>query len=1035
MTTSFLPSLPPHVFTIPSHVPFIDALAEGLRARFGDTPLALAEVTVLLPTRRAGRALREAFLRQSEGRPLLLPRMMTLGDLDADFLDLAQGGMPDMCDDFALPEAIRPLRRQLLLTRLIRARGDSKATLAQAVQLAGELARLLDQVQIQGIDFARLAYLVPEEYARHWQITLDFLRIVTEHWPHILAAEGVIDAADRRNRLLAAQAALWQTHPPATPILAAGSTGSVPASAALLATIARLDKGIVVLPGLDQTLDDPAWEALDESHPQFNMGRLVQRMGIARTAVPVWHGSRPVTSAARLHLLSEVMRPASTTDVWRDLPALPDAAVTGLTRIDCPGPQEEATVIALRLRQALETSGHTASLVTPDRPLARRVAAVLQRWGVVVDDSGGQPLADSAVGTFLRLVADMGLSQAAPLPLLALLKHPLAAGGETVAGFRARVRALERAVLRGPRPGEGFAGLVAALHMAEAKRFATPEQRTELLEWLETLRHQATPFLAALESPDISIVALLRAHIGFAEALAACQDADARTSTEDVGDARLMADPIVGMADPAAAGSRPARSGAAMLWRNEDGETAASFIAELHQSAHDFPPIAGADYPALFQALMRGRAVRPRYGQHPRLTVLGPLEARLQHADTVILGGLNEGIWPADPRMDPWMSRPMRAAFGLLAPEHHTGLSAHDFVQAAGAATVVLTRAERVEGTPTVPSRWLSRLDTVLRATGLDKRIGEEAGLWLAWAAALDTPEAVRPVAPPAPRPPLAVRPRRLSVTEIELWMRDPYSIYARHILKLIPLDPIAADPGAAERGQFIHQALDQFVCCYPGAVLPPEAETMLLQLGQAAFGDTLARPDVWAFWWPRFARIATWFVAHERKRRQQTLPLATEVSGSVAFEGREAEFILSAKADRIDRLADGRVALIDYKTGAVPRLLEIEHGFAPQLPLEAVIAVCGGFRNVRRADVGELAFWRLSGGDPPGEERPLREKDIAALAESAHRGLENLIWTFDDPATPYRSQPRPDHAPRFAEYTHLARVAEWSAEGGHREG
>ena len=342
---------------------------------------------------------------------------------------------------------------------------------------------------------------------------------------------------------------------------------------------------------------------------------------------------------------------------------------------------------------------------------------------------------------------------------------------------------------------------------------------------------------------------------------------------------------------------------------------------------------------------------------------------------------------------------------------------------------MVLTRAERVDGAPTVPSRWLSRLETVLKALGLERRIDQQAVQWLAWARGLDEPAAIRPVSAPEPRPPLASRPRKLAVTEIETWMRDPYAIYARHVLRLRPLDPLAADPGAAERGQFIHRALDGFIKEWPEA-LPADAVELLLGHGRAAFGDLLARPEVWAFWWPRFERIARWFVATERARRPAIRPLATEVAGRMEFDGRVGPFILTAKADRIDRLPDGRLAIIDYKTGTVPTASDIALGFAPQLLLEAALAESGGFDGIGAARVADLAFWRLSGGDPAGEEKAVKG-EASELARQAHGGLEALIWAFDDPDTPYRSRPRPRHAPRFDDYAHLARVAEWSAVSG----
>ncbi|WP_245986390.1 double-strand break repair protein AddB [Azospirillum thermophilum] len=869
------------------------------------------------------------------------------------------------------------------------------------MRLGGDLGRLIDAVWTERVDFARLEALVPEDYASHWQETLKFLKIITEFWPAILADSGETDPAQRRNLVLETQARLWQAQPPQGPVIAAGSTGSIAATTDLLNVIARLPQGAVVLPGLDQSSDEETWQAIraDESHPQHGLAHLIDLLGVERGAVAAWTDA-PEPRGVRAGLIAEAMRPAATTEGWRELDGIDGSALDGLMRIDAATAEEEATVIALLMRHALETPEKRAALITPDRNLARRVAMALARWGIEVNDSAGRPLAHTAAGTYLRMTAELAASRVHPLALLALAKHPLAAGARDSSDFRGAARALERLVLRGPRPAEGFEGVLAALEATE--RFDSDRQKAFLTDWLTGLQRLAAPFLEAMRGEadrgQAPLGDLLRTHIAFCEALAADDEED----------------------------------GPGRLWRQDDGEEAAAFVHDLLEAADGFPPMPTKDYPALLDALMSARPVRPRFGMHPRLFILGPMEARLQHLDLTILGGLNEGTWPPDAAADPWMSRPMRRDFGLPSPERLIGLSAHDFAHACGAPEVVLTRAERVEGTPTVPSRWLLRLETVLRALGLDGRIDAAGDCWLAWARRIDEPEAVRPVAPPEPRPPVAARPRKLSVTQVETWMRDPYAVYARHVLRLSRLDPIAADPGAADRGQFIHAALDAFVREYPDA-LPPDALPRLIELGRESFGTLLhSHPDVWAFWWPRFQRVAEWFVSVERERRRAVRPLATEVSGQLELHGPAGPFLLTAKADRIDRSPDGLV-LIDYKTGTPPSTREIELGFAPQLPLEAAIAAAGGFSGIDAAPVAELSFWRLAGGDPAGEEKPVKG-DPADLATAARIGLEDLIRHFDAESTPYRSCPRPAMAPRYTDYAHLARVQEWSAGGGEGE-
>ena len=984
----------PGVCTIPAGIQFTDALAAGILKNYGDDPFDLGRILILLPTRRACRTLREAFLRARDGQPLLLPDIRPVADVDEEEVSLYGVGLQHGVAERAvgIPPAIPTMRRQLLLSRLIlqmdaqRHVGDAKGMEpSQAVALATELAHLLDQMQTERLSFSMLERVVPDQLAAHWQQTLDFLKILTEHWPNVLAAEGCIDPADRRNRLLELQAEVWEEFPPEYPVIAAGSTGTIPATADLLKVVASLPQGIVVLPGLDQAMDEESWRAIDETHYQFGLRRLLLHLQVSRVAVPVWESSvAEQGSEQHADFISEAMRPAETIHAWRNSDELPLTTLAGVSRVDCPGPEEEARVVALVMREVLETPGRTAALVTPDRALARRVAAEVRRWDVEIDDSAGQPLGETPAGTFFRLVAQMAAERLAPVTLLATLKHPFAAGGMTGDAFRRTVRGLELAVLRGPRPARGIEGLATAIKVAGADN--------GLGSFVAGLESQLSSFLNISHQKAVPLVELLRHHVAACEALAADENAD----------------------------------GAAKMWRDDAGAELADFIDELHRAASGMTPMSGTEYAALLTRLLGGRAVRPRWGLHPRLHIWGLLEARLQHADVMILGGLNEGTWPPESNSDPWLSRPMREAVGLPTPERRIGLTAHDFVQAISAPTVLLTRSEKVEGTPTVPSRWLLRIDTLLAK--FDKRLTSQQP-WLTWQEFLDRPDsAPRPVAAPEPRPPVAARPRRLGVTDIETWVRDPYALFARRILQLRPLDPIDADPGAMERGIFIHRALEEFVAAH-GRELPVDAVEQLVVLGARAFGTALAQPAVWSFWWPRFERIAEWFIGemHALIDGSGTVPAAVEVRGNVTFQASQKPFELVAKADRIDQRADGSLVIVDYKTGGTPTQKDIELGLSPQLSLEAWIAQSGGFADVDPGVVSELAYWRLSGAASPGQIVSVRS-DVNVLIEHARAGLQHLVEVFDDPATPYRAIPRPRHATRYGDYDHLARVAEWSA-------
>ncbi|MGD9538253.1 MAG: double-strand break repair protein AddB [Alphaproteobacteria bacterium] len=989
------------VYSIPPALPFADTLAaallgDGPLSLSSDDPLALARAVIFVPTRRAARALGDALVRRSGARATLLPRIRPFGDLDDDEAFIDGAGLDDAEE---LPPAVSPLAREFLLMRLVvawhAARKDHALRADEAARLARALAHFLDELQSERVDPAKLTDLAPERFAAHWQEVLDFLAIITREWPKALASLGLMDHVARRNAALERLAARWKKSPPPHPVIAAGSTGSLPSTAELIATIAGLPKGAVVLPGLDRTLDDDSWDALEPSHPQYGLKQLTEKLGAPRIAIDdlvAGHRVEPAL-AKRTALIAQALRPATTTDAWRRLPSIAPDALDGLHRVECANEEEEAGIIALKLRETLETPGRTAALVTAERGLARRVAMQLERYGIEVDDSAGRPLVLTPPGAFLRLCAALATEGVAPVPLLALLKHPLAAGGLPPALFRSRARLLERTCLRGPRPAEGFAGLRAALDDARNNR--TAERIATLEAWLADLEAAYAPFGTLMARQTATIGALLAAHVGFAEWLAASDR----------------------------------ERGLGRLWAGEDGERAAAFVAELAEAAADAPEITPSSYPALIEAMMAGAMVRPARPRHARLFIWGPLEARLQSADLMILGGLNEGSWPPEPEPDPWLSRPMREAIGLSPPERRLGLAAHDFTQCCAAPEVLLTRSRRAGTTPTVPSRWLTRLDALLGLVAKDHAAKIEAPHLRAWQAALDTPDAVTPCPTPRPCPPFEARPRKLSVTAVETWLADPYAIYARHILKLRPLDALDADPSAAERGSLIHEVLDAFASEHRDA-LPDDALDRLVALGRERFAPLAHRPAVMTFWWPRFLRIAAWFVGVERERRMAgTRPRATEVSGELVIDVPAAPFTLSCTADRIDQDGDGDLVIIDYKTGVTPSKKAVEGGASPQLPLEAAIAKAGGFGDaVPEAPVARLEYWRLSGGGEPGEIR-LAADDADALARQMLARLRDFVIRFDDPATPYLASPRPSLIRPYQDYAHLARIGEWTAE------
>jgi len=1054
------------VFTIPSSAPFLRTLitalvdgdlVPGFEARTDRAKL--VTVTLYLPTRRAGRMAQEVFLDVLGGDAVLLPRIVPLSNVDEDEIAFAQAVSPESLDLPDVPKALDGLQRRLLLARLIdfwakQIKPDNPAQAplvaggpASMLALGDDLARLMDDMATRQVPWSQLDTLVPDAHDHYWKLTLDFLKIARDYWPAELADRDRIEPAVRRDLLIDAEAARLKTHN-GGPIIAAGSTGSIPTTAKLLHTVAQLAQGAVVLPGLDTDLDEASWtliggskdklgfvESSASNHPQYALHALLKRFAINRDDVitlgtPSAHG--------RELLASEAMRPSNATAQWHKRlsePAVEQKIAAGMTKLSviaAANPEMEALSIAIAMREAHEQN-KSAALVTPDRALARRVMAALSRWNLLFDDSGGDALTETSAGIFARLVAEAAAEQLEPATLLALLKHPLFRLGAPAHGWSDAIETLELALLRGTRPAPGTLGLrqdfsrfrdeLGKLYRDEPSMLHRAEPRAKLssekLDRVEDLIAELQKALAPLEGihpiRPIDFAAVAQQH----------REAIERLSRDDKGGAVALA----------------GRTGGNALAKAFDD----LLVMETPEDAGDDRLILSGlalqlrDYPDVFQTAFADRIVRRPEVANARLRIYGQLEARLTQADCVILGGLVEGIWPPSPRTDPWLSRPMRNQLGLDLPERRIGLTAHDFVQLLGHDEVILSHAAKVGGAPAVASRFLHRMEAVAGDERWKTAIkaGEH---YVRYAEMLDQPDIVTPITQPEPKPPRASRPLRLSVTAIETWLRDPYSIYARYILNLSALDPVDMPLSAADRGSAIHNAIGDFTKEHSKA-LPDDPAAALRQIGKTHFEPLMARPEAQALWWPRFLRIASWFANWEIDRRINVASIEAETDGMIEIpldHGRI--FRLTARADRIEHRTDRTFALLDYKTGNPPSGKQVRLGLSPQLTLEAAILREGGFRGIAAgSSVSELTYVRLSGNNPPGEEKPIELKierkddaqhpDDAAI--EARAKLEALIRKFEDEATGYASLALSMWSNRYGAYDDLARIKEWSANGG----
>lgn len=966
-----------NIFTISSLFPMPQAIAQHVLDKYGESPHLLSRVLILLPSRRAIKNLREAFLQLSEGRALLLPQMMAIGDIEESFvLRNAKLSTTKLEEISKLSPAVKPLDRLMLLATLVLQYGQQSGKriyFNQAVQLADQLAEMLDELHREQADMAGFEALAPEEFAKHWQETLQFLKIIREFWPAILSDRNEMEIWQRRNLLLQILAEGWQDSAPDFPIIVAGTTGSIPKVADLLKVIAGLPKGEIILPALDTETEDALLEGMEESHPQYGMLALLGKMKVERKTVPSLQlVDKMRTEYHRERWMIAALLPANATESWQKVKVDAASATQNIHYLSCDDQRQEALTIAMLLREVLETPAKTAALVTNDRQLARNVATQMKRWDIAVDDSAGLPLSMSPAGNFVILLLQAMREAHAPVNLLALLKHPVMRMALPAARIRSLVRELEKNALR---------GLMPSSWMEIQQRLSDKPELQPVIELVRQYEQIVEPLAEwQAQGSELAAPEMLRRCITVLEALSKDE------------------------------------SGKVLLWHGDAGKAIAMLWESLIAATENIS-LSYTEFCGFIEAMLRKEVSRSSWQGHARLQILSPMEARMLQCDRVILGGMNEGSWPAPTEAEPWLNRSMRKALGLPALERQTGLLAHDFLMLASLTEVFLTRAEKSGGTAMVASRFIQRMEALLHMGAAKHQW--QSKQWQHWAEKLDNPAQRLPtLLPPEPCPPVSVRPRKMAVTTIEKLMRDPYGVYARYILKLKKLDPLQQMPSAREFGNLIHKVLENFV--QRQEYLQPNAYELLLKEAEVVFAEMGNAFMVESLWKPRFKQIATWLMTLYWPKQ-----ILCEVNGSWNLPAPSGDIQITARLDRMDITEEG-LRLIDYKTGSIPSTKELALGLYNQLMIAAIIVREGGFGNeLATQPIAQMSYWKLAGGRAGGEAKPVKftEDDFDQVKQK----LINLLIKYDNEAVPYRTIPDMRHKPQYNDYEHLARVAEWS--------
>lgn len=979
------------LYSIAPHGKFLELLADRvldgtlLGGWDQSGPFWLSDITIILPTRRARLVLADIFARRLGGAALL-PDIRTFGSEVAE----EEPFLPPI-EQPPMPVAASGIERRLTLSRLVRqfalsAQGfATPPNAAEVLTLADSLGQLIDDLIIEGGDLSKLDPLMIGDLAGNWQDTHRFLDVALKAWPQLLEFGGKVDLAAARNERLRRQAETAPLVYGERPVIAAGSTGSIPATANLLKAIAQLPRGAIVLPGLDTSLSAQQHEMLldgknTEGHPQYVLARLLRSFGAGIADVEELAGDAPRTT-----ILRHALAPSEETSHWtraHDMVATDlDAALAGVSILAAPSLDIEARAIALAARQAVY-DGRSVGIISRDQSLARRIAAELKRHGIFVDDPAGVPLFQSRTGRLVRQALAVAVGRYAPIDTVALLRNASVTLDIERSDVMRQANRLDLK-LRGTRPRQGLEGLV---DLAKDDDHALRDVLTRLGAALDSL-------CKLLEQAEIDAAALAMALDATLTGLGAAPD-------------------LPGMIEFRA-------------W--------AAALASVGDRGAPFPP---RILDSVLFTLMAGEKTAPAERRRDDIHIWGELEARLMSPDLMILAGVNEDIWPGPADPGPWLSRGMRIAIGLAPPERQQGQASHDFEMALGNAEVIVAYAERIGTSPALASRLVQRLDA-FAGDAQAKAMRARAQHWLTNATALDYAGRPVPAKRPLPTPVAAHRPRNLSITEIEPLMRSPYDIYAKKVLRLQRLEPLGAQPDAKERGSMIHKVFERFVLEGLGFAAP-DALARLDAMAEEEFAGLDAIGERRAIWLRRFNRAAQLFLAYERERTGHVSARTAEIKGSWVFPTLD-NFTLVGKADRIDQLSDGTLEIIDFKTGGVPASGDMRDFDAPQLLLEAAMARAGVFPGIAARDASALTYIKIGLGPAAFQITPFRLRKDMHLMEAVdeiERRLQRHVERFlirDDLPMTARIRPRviTGRKPYPGDYDHLARADEWTLTAG----
>jgi ATP-dependent helicase/nuclease subunit B len=958
----------PNIFNIPANYHFFESLFDWLQENFSDR---LSEVKIFLPNRRSCRQLTQIFIEKKLNA--FLPKIKAISDLSyEDFFDLpADSETKNIIDDLLQIKVISGIDHLFFLTKEIEKLSvfGSEIEFNQAFKISLILKDLFDEIERAEIDLKKLTEIDDSDLSSHRQLTLDFLKNFQVQIKNSLLKENIFFTTSYQNFIVEKFTELLQKNGSKTPLVIAGSTGSMSFGKKLIKAISQQKNGYVVLHSL--LADKKNFGA--ENHPQFFLNQLLGFLEIEKNSVKkIAKENFLLSSNNRLDLLSLLMLPSFESLKWQNVQAYLNekTAIEDLEKnfklIETKNEIEEAKIIALILAEST-TQKKKSAVITNNRKLADLLKLELQKTSLPFNDTRNLGVFNSKLINFLLLILELIESEFNSHSLLATLKNPLcyhSQNKEIIADFEIKI-------LRQERLKPGIDGIKEKLKIVDQK---------ELNNFFEDFCSKLIIHPKPVEGHDERYFN----KFDMAKSLSS-KIQDLIKITENLSK----------------------KSWQKLLEEEPAQIELFEFFEEL--KSQNNLKISDNNFLASLKDLLTQISFFEKSDATSSIQILSTIEARLLNYDLVIIASLNEGEFP-EIETDNWLGKKIRKDLEIERSAKKTGQNAYDFCNYLSNQRIVLTRSEVRNGATLIASPFLLKFRTLCQKIGANLNSGEEYFNFLKNSQSNESKLARQET---NPKPKIEFRPKKLSITEISKLISDPYTIYAKKILELRELEKIDHESSYAEFGSFVHKALEDFI--------KNPHQNDFLEKSEEIFTKYFFSEEAKLTWLPKFKNI---FVDFLRKNEEfSDYKNYVEIPVKIKI----GENLISGKIDRLISNETGLVQIFDYKTGEIPTKKSVTSGAEPQLTI-AMLAIVEGLieselKNVDLDKIDSLNYWKLSASSGSEiKEMCDKNSEIKILYSAAKLGLAKLFEYFSDKENGYISAPNKKNYKKN-EYSHLARI------------